>query len=141
VRTSDIVLSSVQRNEPRASRVGAALPLLGVPAFWVGIGIARWCYPAGFDWRHMTLSTLLSPRHNPAGGKDDAMNFVAWTGRCRDCSYATSRPTRIEVVFAIEKHARFTGHMAWDVQRVAAATSDRDSPGGSYRDESTLVMT
>jgi len=47
----------------------AALPpaLLGALAFWGGILMAGRRYPAEFDWRYMTLSTLLSPRSNPAG--------------------------------------------------------------------------
>jgi hypothetical protein len=44
-----------------------AAPLLAVLAFWGGVGIAQRRFPAEFDWRYMTLSTLLSPRGNPAG--------------------------------------------------------------------------
>ncbi|SRR5579872_2359090 len=42
-------------------------PLLEVLAFWGGIVVAEWRYPAEFDWRYMTLSTLISPRRNPHG--------------------------------------------------------------------------
>jgi hypothetical protein len=43
------------------------ISLLCVVLFWGGILIAKWLYPAEFDWRYMTLSTLLSPRRNPDG--------------------------------------------------------------------------
>jgi len=43
------------------------IALLGVLVFWAGIVVAERRYPAEFDWRYMTLSTLLSPRRNPAG--------------------------------------------------------------------------
>jgi hypothetical protein len=38
-----------------------------VLAFWGGVFGAEWRYPTEFDWRYMTLSTLLSPAGNPAG--------------------------------------------------------------------------
>ena len=43
------------------------IALLGVLVFWGGILVAERRYPAEFDWRYMTLSTLISPRRNPAG--------------------------------------------------------------------------
>src|SRR5438552_3421132 len=43
------------------------IALLGVLIFWAGIVVAERRYPAEFDWRYMTLSTLLSPRRNPHG--------------------------------------------------------------------------
>jgi len=46
------------------------------------------------------------------------MTIVARSGRCCDCSYATSAPTRAEVVFAIQKHSAFTGHVDWDIRKV-----------------------
>ena len=42
------------------------IALLGVLVFWGGIAVAERRYPAEFDWRYMTLSTLISPRRNPA---------------------------------------------------------------------------
>jgi len=43
------------------------ISLSGVLLFWGGIVIAKRLYPGEFDWRYMTLSTLLSPRRNPDG--------------------------------------------------------------------------
>jgi hypothetical protein len=48
----------------RASTGGA---LLGVLAFWCGMLVAERHFPEEFDWRYMTLTTLLSVRRNPAG--------------------------------------------------------------------------
>jgi hypothetical protein len=44
---------------------GAAL--LGILLFWTGIVVARGLYPGQFDWRYMTLSTLISPHKDPTG--------------------------------------------------------------------------
>jgi len=55
---------------------GPVTGLLGILAFWGGIGTAGWCYPTEFDWRYMTLSTLLSSRHNPAGHLWAALGIV-----------------------------------------------------------------
>jgi hypothetical protein len=44
----------------------AAIPL-GLLAFWGGVLAAAWQYPAEYDWRYMTLTTLLSASHDPAG--------------------------------------------------------------------------
>jgi hypothetical protein len=41
--------------------------VLGIFAFWWGILVAERFYPTEFDWRYMTLSTLLSPRRNSEG--------------------------------------------------------------------------
>jgi hypothetical protein len=48
----------------RASGGGA---LLGVLAFWGGMFVAKRHFPEEFDWRYMTLTTLLSVKRNPAG--------------------------------------------------------------------------
>jgi hypothetical protein len=40
---------------------------MGVVALWAGIAMAAHCYPTEFDWRYMTMSTLLSPRDNAPG--------------------------------------------------------------------------
>jgi hypothetical protein len=51
-------------------KVRGAWPLIapvGVIALWSGLAIAEQRYPTDFDWRYMTMSTLLSPRDNPAG--------------------------------------------------------------------------
>jgi hypothetical protein len=44
----------------------AAAPL-GVSAFWCGLLIARELYPSDYDWRYMTISSLLYPDRNPDG--------------------------------------------------------------------------
>jgi hypothetical protein len=50
------------------TRVPSYAPaIVGVLAFWAGVLGAAWRYPTEFDWRYMTLSTLLSPAGNPVG--------------------------------------------------------------------------
>jgi hypothetical protein len=44
----------------------AAAPL-GVLAFWCGLWIAERLYPSEYDWRYMTISSLLYPERNPDG--------------------------------------------------------------------------
>jgi hypothetical protein len=44
----------------------AAAPL-GVLAFWCGLWIAGDLYPSEYDWRYMTISSLLYPDRNPDG--------------------------------------------------------------------------
>jgi hypothetical protein len=44
----------------------AATPL-GVVAFWCCLWIAAEHYPSEYDWRYMTLSSLLYPNRNPFG--------------------------------------------------------------------------
>ena len=48
----------------QASR--AAAPL-GVLAFWCCLWIAAERYPSEYDWRYMTISSLLYPNRNPLG--------------------------------------------------------------------------
>jgi len=59
-----------------------AMPLVGILAFWGGLGMAGWCYPAEFDWRYMTLSTLLSAPHNPVGHLWASLGIVLCGGSC-----------------------------------------------------------
>ncbi|HMK86404.1 MAG TPA: hypothetical protein VK437_10635 [Steroidobacteraceae bacterium] len=40
---------------------------LGVLAFWAGVWIAARRYPSEYDWRYMTVSSLLYPERNPDG--------------------------------------------------------------------------
>jgi hypothetical protein len=40
---------------------------LGLLAFWTGLGIAARSYPSAYDWRYMTISSLLYPDRNPDG--------------------------------------------------------------------------
>src|ERR1700678_414498 len=51
----------------------AAAPL-GVLAFWCGLWIAGALYPSEYDWRYMTISSLLYPDRNPDGYR------WAWAG-------------------------------------------------------------
>lgn len=66
-----MLCKSVQREKTNAARFMGPTPFLislfGVLLFWGGIVLAKRLYPAEFDWRYMTLSTLVSPRHNPKG--------------------------------------------------------------------------
>ncbi len=52
------------------ARVGqslSAMTLLGVSAFWGGLWMAGQRYPSGYDWRYMTISSLLYADRNPNG--------------------------------------------------------------------------
>ena len=40
---------------------------LGVLAFWVGLFGAARRYPSEYDWRYMTISSLVYPERNPGG--------------------------------------------------------------------------
>jgi len=41
--------------------------LLGLLAFWVGLAMAAQSYPSTYDWRYMTISSLLYQDRNPHG--------------------------------------------------------------------------
>jgi hypothetical protein len=40
---------------------------VGLLAFWMGLGIAAQSYPSEYDWRYMTISSLLYEDRNPHG--------------------------------------------------------------------------
>lgn len=40
---------------------------LGVLVFWVGLVLAARRYPSAYDWRYMTISSLLYPDRDPEG--------------------------------------------------------------------------
>jgi hypothetical protein len=40
---------------------------LGVLAFWVGMVLAGHSYPSEYDWRYITISSLVYPERNPDG--------------------------------------------------------------------------
>jgi hypothetical protein len=40
---------------------------LGTLAFWVGMTLARRAYPSEYDWRYVTISSLVYPERNPGG--------------------------------------------------------------------------
>jgi hypothetical protein len=40
---------------------------VGVIAFWAGLWLAARQYPSEYDWRYMTISSLMYPDRNPAG--------------------------------------------------------------------------
>jgi len=48
----------------RAAYAGAAG---GVLAFWCGMLIAARSYPSEYDWRYMTISSLVYAERNPNG--------------------------------------------------------------------------
>lgn len=48
-------------------RVAAATACLGVLIFWAGLSIAAHRYPTEYDWRYMTVSSLLHADQDPAG--------------------------------------------------------------------------
>lgn len=48
-------------------RVLGAMAVAGVPAFWIGICTAARRYPSEYDWRYITISSLVYPDRNPAG--------------------------------------------------------------------------
>jgi hypothetical protein len=50
-----------------ARRAAAVAASLGVLAFWCGMLLAARRYPSEYDWRYMTISTLVYPDRNPAG--------------------------------------------------------------------------
>ncbi len=45
----------------------SAMTLLGVLAFWGGLWMAGRRYPSAYDWRYMTISSLLYADRNPHG--------------------------------------------------------------------------
>lgn len=40
---------------------------LGTLAFWVGMTVARRAYPSEYDWRYITISSLVYAERNPSG--------------------------------------------------------------------------
>jgi hypothetical protein len=50
-----------------ARRAARAVGPLGVVTFWSGLSMAVRRFPREYDWRYMTVSSLLSPDRNPAG--------------------------------------------------------------------------
>ncbi len=69
-----MVRETMQRDQTNAfdylkpfMRPAPFIALLGVLVFWGGILVGERRYPSEFDWRYMTLSTLISPHRNPNG--------------------------------------------------------------------------
>jgi hypothetical protein len=58
------VLGAWQQSERRGGRHAA---LLGVLAFWMALIAAIHHYPGAYDWRYMTISSLLYPDRDPQG--------------------------------------------------------------------------
>ena len=50
-----------------AHRTAAVAAALGVLAFWCGMLLAAHRFPSEYDWRYITISTLVYPDRNPAG--------------------------------------------------------------------------
>jgi hypothetical protein len=44
-----------------------AMAIAGVVAFWIGICMAARHYPSEYDWRYITISSLVYPDRNPTG--------------------------------------------------------------------------
>src|SRR5215469_16794292 len=40
---------------------------LGTLAFWVGMAVASRSYPSEYDWRYITISSLVYAERNPSG--------------------------------------------------------------------------
>jgi hypothetical protein len=52
----------------RSIRIGScAAAWAGVVAFWTGLWVAARMYPSEYDWRYMTISSLVYPDRNPDG--------------------------------------------------------------------------
>lgn len=47
--------------------VSSIIVTLGTFAFWLGITIARRSYPSEYDWRYITISSLVYAERNPGG--------------------------------------------------------------------------
>jgi hypothetical protein len=75
---------SERRHRCRARWAAQAAPPLGVALFWCGIWIAVRRYPREYDWRYMTLSSLLSSVRDPAGHLWASAGVVA-CGLCGFC--------------------------------------------------------
>lgn len=52
---------------PRRREILSTVAPLGVLAFWAGLWMAQRRYPSDYDWRYMTISTLVYPERNPGG--------------------------------------------------------------------------
>ena len=62
------------------------------------------------------------------------MDRSFWAGTCKECHFTKVAPDRAEAIFALEKHVRFTGHLAWDVVRVTEAPGAGAAEGtAAYR--------
>jgi hypothetical protein len=74
-----------------AQRTAAVAASLGVLAFWCGMLLAAHRFPSEYDWRYMTISTLVYPDRNPAGWLSARFGLVIcslaglwWTLALRD---------------------------------------------------------
>jgi hypothetical protein len=61
-----------------------ATPVFGLFAFWAGMVTAARHYPSEYDWRYMTMSSLVFPDRNP-GGHLWASAGIALFGLCGLC--------------------------------------------------------
>ena len=69
--------STDARSFALADRAVAATGILGIAAFWGGVTMAASRYPMEYDWRYMTVSSLLAADRNPAGHLWAAAGIVA----------------------------------------------------------------
>jgi hypothetical protein len=61
-----ILADGASRWGPFAS-LTLGLLALGLLAFWGGVLLAAWLYPSEYDWKYMTLTSLISAGRDPAG--------------------------------------------------------------------------
>ena len=75
-----------------ARQMALALVLVGVVAFWGGTWMAARHYPLEYDWRYMTISSLLSAERNPVGHLWDrlASRCAAFAGTAGQCCGSTA---------------------------------------------------
>ena len=66
-KTSPLQEGAREKGGPITRRASYAAAMLGLLMFWGGILMAARRYPGEFDWRYMTLSTLISPRRDGPG--------------------------------------------------------------------------
>jgi hypothetical protein len=62
MRVSNVTCQSQLLHEPPSKAM-----ILGLLAFWSSLGLAARSYPSAYDWRYMTISSLLYLDRNPHG--------------------------------------------------------------------------
>jgi hypothetical protein len=60
-------VSNVKVTVSSKVQAAALAVILGLLAFWSGLGMAARSYPSEYDWRYMTISSLLYQDRNPHG--------------------------------------------------------------------------
>ena len=80
----------------RAPRILCAMASIGLLGFWAGLYLASRRYPSEYDWRYMTISSLLYPDRDPRGYSWAWCGVVACAlgGLCWVSVLMRSNPTR-----------------------------------------------